>query len=363
MKKILYTFLLLSQLSQTSWAFDLYRMDSGRIALLEDTCEKATALTKSLDQWTKNSHENKNCPVNSQSPIQVEGKCGYDITNCVPNQVVEFLGTTPKSNGPNCWNLALVMKNILPALRYSSAEEMNFYMTSPLCRQLNDGEEKIPGDVGAIRQASYTGPAEYHGFIYVSEDVAYSKNGFDKHNPYSLMPLDDVFKIYQVDESKDCRKNELSLECGTGTAYFRCMSMEEYLKTHQTPKKVITAMKDVDKFDRCLQGNTFTSRPLTSEAKKSLVDSLNVISNYLFDETEADQKSELSSEENKFLLGSLNLRISSIISQLDGNNDRPFATAISGFNEHLQILTYELQGINIVREYDETTKQLRYRVK
>lgn len=324
----------------------LDRDSNGRYLLSHESCEELTTVTKALDQWTKNSHEIKTCPVNTQSPSERNNRCEYDITNCVPDHVIKYIGVQPKNAGPNCWNLALVMKNILPALRYSHSDEMAFYMSSPLCRQLKNNEDKIPGDIGAIRKVLTNATEEFHGFIYISDALSYSKNGVAKENPYMLLPTDVVFGIYGVPDDKRCRQNEIDmkLRCGNAVSYFRCMSMEEYLSKQNTPKQIITAISDINRFDKCLEGKTIKDNPLSKEAGKNLMDSLNVISNYLYDETEKEKASELKNAENIFMLASINLRLNSIAMQLGVEGYEGYGYVLGGFSEHIRALTEELKG-------------------
>lgn len=346
MKRLLF-FLLVSLYSQVSLAdLQMERDAKNRLFLSHESCDELIKNTKALDQWTKNSHEIKSCPVNFQSPVQKNNRCSYDVTDCLPAHLIKYAGVSPRYNGPNCWNLALVMKNILPALRHTTSDEMAFYMSSPLCRQIKNGEPKIPGDVGAIRKTSGVDQGEYHGFIYISDDIVYSKNGITKANPYMLLSTDIMMNVYSVPKYSKCRQNEIdpNANCDFATSYFRCMSMEEYLAKQNTPKEIMTAIRDVDNFDKCLESTTLSDQPLSKRAEKNLFDSLNVISNYLYDETEKAKGSDLEDPKQIFMLASLNLKLNSIAMQLGGDNKLGYGTAIQGFSEHIKALTEELKG-------------------
>lgn len=346
MKRLL-PFLLVSLYAQVSLAeMQLDRAPDNRLFLSHESCDELIKTTKVLDQWTKNSHEIKSCPVNFQSPVQKNDRCSYDVTDCLPSHLIKYGGVAPKYNGPNCWNLALVMKNILPALRHTTGDEMAFYMSSPLCRQIKNNEPKIPGDVGAIRIKTAEKTEEYHGFIYISDDIAYSKNGLAKENPYMILSTNIMMDVYTVPKDPKCRQNEINsnANCGIATSYFRCMSMEEYLAKQNTPKEIMTAIRHVDNFDKCLESTTLRDQPLSKLAEKNLFDSLNVISNYLYDETEKAKVSDLKDPKQIFMLTSLSLKLNAIAMQLGGNNKVGYGNAIQGFSEHIKALTEELKG-------------------
>jgi hypothetical protein len=180
-------------------AFEIVR-NENKVLLRDTSCYKVREMASTLLAWTKNIGEDKNCTplTNAKMSVESGGACELEITQCIPDHVAEFQGVHPRFYGPNCWNLALVMKKILPNLRYTTPEEMAFYMRPPLCRQLKNDEKKIPGDLGAIRDVYEKNAIESHGFIYISENMAYSKNGYSNEQPYSLQKLENVYKVYGV---------------------------------------------------------------------------------------------------------------------------------------------------------------------
>lgn len=307
-------------------AFDVHR--EGDRLTLRGECNEGGNLVKALSVWSDRAATGKQCSPTSQND-GLSPYCKYDITSCVPEHVVKYQGANPKSDGPNCWNLSLVMSQILPSLRYSTPEEMQFYMQPPLCRQLSDGEKREPGDVGAIRHHMGSNKAaEYHGFIYISEKIAYSKNGASKYSPYSLQSLEDVYKAYDVPRLEGCRKNEINdgaAFCKQAVAYFRCQSMDEYLKNNpKVSNQVKEAFEKVKDTESCLQGSVFKGENLPEEAKKNIIETGNALLKYLEDSKKDLVASKTRSEEERFMLGSLQLRLQAIAQQIDFNNSNPF---------------------------------------
>jgi hypothetical protein len=149
--------------------------------VVEMECSQIKSNIDSIKQWTLS----RSAPCSEDPKISADTAnkyCRADVSSCLPPEVISYSAKEAFVNGPNCWNLAMVMSGVLPALRYSTAEEMAFFMNSPLCRQLKPGEKKRPGDIGAIR----TDDKEFHGFMWVSDDIVFSKNGFDRNAPYAL---------------------------------------------------------------------------------------------------------------------------------------------------------------------------------
>jgi hypothetical protein len=313
-------FIFISLLTINSEALEV-KKENGRIIITDFSCSKVEKVVRDLETWTKNSDENKSCPINKKAPNSSFFKCSYDITDCIPNHVVKYQGINPEMGGPNCWNLALVMSDILPALRFSPPKEMTFYMQSPLCRSLKNGEERIPGDIGAIRNIGPNGLEEVHGFIYISDDIAYSKNGANKKTPYALQPLNTVYETYNVPDLAECKQNRTfpGEKCAQAMSFYRCMSMEEYLKKNpEVSIELQKGIKDLNNFESCLELHTISNAPLSKNIKNTLEDTMTVLGEYI--KQEAAERKMINDPKYRFLLGSIKVRIDSIASQLYSEN-------------------------------------------
>lgn len=293
---------------------------SGKL-ILSGACEEGKSIYSSLAKWSNQVKTGKSCDPASVAG-QSGGNCNLDITDCVPEHVVKYHGASSQTDGPNCWNLSLVMSNILPAMRYSTPEEMNFYMRPPLCRALNDNEKREPGDIGAIRQISGFGKhEEHHGFIYIDEKIAYSKNGFSSMAPYELQTLDKVYATYDVPSMAGCRQNRIndkSSHCGKAVSFYRCDSMESYLqKNPNIPDQVRDSFKNMEAAENCMQEVLFKGEVLGSEARKNLRDTGMALVEYLKDAKNKPEVTKLKADERDFLLGSLQMRLAALGDQLE----------------------------------------------
>jgi hypothetical protein len=319
--------------------------------LLQGDCAESKSIYASLARWNSNMKTGKTCKENPTTRSQ-DSNCNFDITDCVPDQVVKYHGANPKTDGPNCANLALVMSKILPSLRYSTPDEINFYMRPPLCRQLKDGENKEPGDVGTIREIQDGEVSESHSFIYISEKISYSKNGAEKDVAYQLQPLNKVFSSYDVPDRAECRKNEItdkSANCGQAVAYFRCQSMEEYLaKTKNIPKKIRAAFNRLDSLESCLESSEFSGKGLSKNAVSNIHDTSKALLAYMNQAKSTGELNKLSKSEKEFIIGSLQLRLQSIAEQMDmmvSDNYKGMSSALS-------------EMINFTQSFDESAAEL-----
>ena len=305
-----------------------------RIFIKSSACSEVAEAAASLEQWLKVSKIHKDCPATRMSPAKVGEVCEFDITQCVPDHVAKFQSATPKEYGPNCWNLSLVMTQILPGMRYSTPEEMAFYMRPPLCRQLTNDEKRRPGDIGAIRKSASQGGTEIHGFIYISEKLVYSKNGAFPLSPYSLQDTEPMLKGYGVPETSQCRQNtnSMMINCPAMVSYFRCQSMDDYVKKHPSiPAELMATYKGMGQFEQCLQNRVMNREALPAQAKQNILDVSKALAHYLDEQVKNQPKGVPMSEEKSFMIGSLQLRLLAIAQQLSMSGETQFVNELGEF--------------------------------
>jgi hypothetical protein len=287
------------------------------IELSNQRCSDTQEIVKTLEDWT-----NKKCKV-------IEG-CKYDIKECLPSHIAGVVGKYSGYDGPNCWNLALVLKGILPGLRFSTPEEMAFYLNSPLCRNLGVNEQRKPGDVGAIRELVNNKAHEFHGFVYISEKLAFSKNGETYESTYDLQSLDNVYGSYQIAGNDQCRGNQIDFNssCLVATSYFRCESLDEYLKKRKPISLELTnLMKQTSVFEKCsFEPYLVDSKNLNNNAAQSIIDIAKAL--VVYTEEQIKKKSKLS-EEEKFIVMSLDLRMRGIAEQFKKTYQLQYADALN----------------------------------
>ena len=289
----------------------------GKVLEISDhNCSETQSIVKSLEAWT-----NKKCKL-------IED-CKYDIRECIPEHIAGVVGKDSGFDGPNCWNLALVMKGILPGLRFSTKDEMAFYMNSPLCRNLEPNEERKPGDVVAIRELVNKKTFEFHGFIYISDKLAFSKNGETYESSYELQPLNKVFASYQLSGNEQCYGNQVDLNssCLNATSYYRCESLDDYLKKRKPLSMDLSKLvQQTSVYEKCvLEPFLINKQPLPNNAGKSIVDISKALAHYTEDLIKKNSKL---TDEEKFIITSLDLRMRSISEQLKKSFNNESADAL-----------------------------------
>ena len=248
--------------------------DDKKLYFLDTTCEEAKSSIKALFSWSQTIGEENECPIETLPPVNYLGECGYEITTCAPKRLVKYHGAYSNINGPNCWNLALNISNILPALRYSSPEEMSFYMSSLLCRPLENGEQRQPGDIGAIRDVMFGGVLEAHGFVYITDNLVYSKNEYFSSIGYELLGLDEVYTHFSVPINSECRQNQIDLNgtCERAVSFFRCNSFNQYLSSlSNLPNNFKLVFEGISRFEIYFEKTNMAGDRLEVEVMAELI--------------------------------------------------------------------------------------------
>lgn len=312
-------------------------------------CEEVKNIVSSLSAWSKSIGEGNECKlVNKLNPDE-KGFCKYNIAQCVPSHVLKYQDVRPQESGPNCFNLALVMKGILPYLRYTSDDEMKFLTMPPLCNEIPTGQKPLPGDLAAIRIISPDGDSrEEHSYIYISDDLYYSKNGSDKEAPYRLQSSKEMDKVFNLGrlaslpscraESKNTVENKYSYQSCKIIKYFKCISMNEYLASrNDLPISLIkTNFKEIERAEGCLQYKMFTKKPNDKVVENHILNAVKILTKLA--EQEDNEISSLKNSDKLFILGNIKLRLNAINSQLEemkADYQPEFASLMEIFNKKI----------------------------
>ena len=200
-----------------------YRELDGALTLTGENCDLLKRHVSALSSWKKKLNELPTKPTSSCTCNSL--RCYMNVDSVSPTFIEQYHAVDAGRWGPNCWNSVLVSSKILPVLRFTPPEEMNFWMSSPLCRQIPESETPEPGDIVAIRR-SYQD--EVHAFIFITEELSFSKNYLMTTSPYRLQSTTDIFSIYPV--SFSCRhKVGNPRECQTYATYYRCSTFTDYI--------------------------------------------------------------------------------------------------------------------------------------
>ncbi len=210
-------------------AVSVSRDADGGLVVSGGDCAALERQATALSDWRKRLGEVAGPADACRCAVQ---DCSLRISAAAPEFVNLTHGTKAGRWGPNCWNTALAANEILAARRFTSPEEMTFWMKSPLCRALRAGEKPQPGDIVAIRgQAG----EEEHGFVYLTPELSFSKNYLTVAAPYALQSPEEVYAEFPVTPA--CRKPGSSGSgCAAYSDYFRCTTLADHQQASPGPQ-------------------------------------------------------------------------------------------------------------------------------
>ncbi|MEI8192180.1 MAG: hypothetical protein WCI75_20940, partial [candidate division NC10 bacterium] len=284
------------------------RNGGGRLILAGSDCAGLRRQAAALSQWALRLGEASAPP----------GECACGPSECLMDaeasapEIVRYLhGVHAGRWGPNCWNSVLVAAKILPALRFSPPEEMSFWMASPLCRMLGPEETPVPGDIVAIRAGE---GEEVHGFVYVTEELVFSKNQLTAASPYLLQDPELVFAEFPVPAG--CRKvsGAPSADCPAYANYFRCgtsAGVEPVTPYASAERTVADAERSVSKLALTWKLDPSERSEKERTLQKALEDARSVQ-----DEASAQAQDPSLPEHERLLWRALQLRIEGVAASL-----------------------------------------------
>lgn len=207
--------------SSSSGLIDIVRSKNGSISLIGPSCQELTKQEQAIREWSEFYGE---IPGSLIAPVEIpnENRCILNISNSVPSVVPALQDFKNAHNGPNCWNTALRLSGLVQFTRFSTPEELKFWLDSSYCRELSESEKSLPGDIIEIRAPN----EEIHGMIYLSEDLVFSKNTSGKSSPYGIQRSSLIYQNFRVDNTQ-CKKVQGSPStCTRWANHYRCNRVE-----------------------------------------------------------------------------------------------------------------------------------------
>jgi hypothetical protein len=221
----------------------------GRIILESSDCNILEKQYDAIINWSHRLGErpidSSSCfcnPVDDYSPYL---SCEMDITDIVPMSTLEIYNKDVSHFGPNCFNTTLVANKILPNYRFSTPEEMEFWMNSQLCREKSANEEPEAGDVIAIRRATQYGGDEMHSFVFVTPELSFSKNSPSQYDKATLMSTEKVYEKHRV--RKKCQHQDRdNTKCSRSGQVFQCQKWDDYWEDYSFNEVEVESMETLE---------------------------------------------------------------------------------------------------------------------
>ena len=134
-------------------------------------------------------------------------------------------------------------------------------------------------------------------------------------------------------------------DCTNAVSFFRCKSLDNYLQdTENLPPFLDESIKKMGQVEKCVQLEQITGKALSAEARKNLVDVSEALVFYL-KERRASASPSLS-EDEKFTVSALQLRLEALVNQFADNDANDYAKEISRISNRIKSALKELNMKN-----------------
>jgi hypothetical protein len=130
------------------------------------------------------------------------------------------------SEGPNCWNGALLKAGLAQSVRFVPKGEYWFWMNSKYCRPLGPKDKPKSGDLGSL---FWKDQGHYHSFVYLDNSWVFSKNSPDPKHEYKVQLFEEMFFMDQRKLAKQCWHQgnpTKDSKCDFLTVFHRCKPLE-----------------------------------------------------------------------------------------------------------------------------------------
>ncbi|MBP7845054.1 MAG: hypothetical protein KA116_09580 [Proteobacteria bacterium] len=245
----------------------------GRAVLRGENCDELKREAAAIESW-KQTVEAKKVNAKLECQKTKRGTFELDVTSLIPDFAKPYYGKCVASHGPNCWNAALVSAGLAFTIRHSFFTEFHHQINSPLCRELKANEVPRAGDIVAIRNKEISphekeaaklygaSLSESHAYVYVSDNLCFSKNDNSTETPYVLQNSKNVNEVYGLSDPKCMRISSESIpkECTTWSQLFRCKSLSEFWIEHPELKEKYSCH-----FDKLKEKESILSAKLASQ--------------------------------------------------------------------------------------------------
>lgn len=227
----------------------------NELILKSKSCEKLIEQHQAICDWKKKIEPSFAIPAVGKNLCKSStgGLKSMTISSCLPQFVKTHHHKKLARSGANCWGTAMSFKELSKKPRFLWTEEMVYWMNSPVCRKLDVGETKEPGDIINVYGPEYvfSGPEKdkghkfwealypgritpspvssgysgYHNFLhsetYLSEDLSFGKDSPSHEDRFDFHFLKEV---YGRSRDSECQENQ---------------SLEPYSREYQNPPRQI----------------------------------------------------------------------------------------------------------------------------
>ncbi len=141
------------------------------------------------------------------------------------NSIERLLNFQNFSDGPNCWNTALIVSGLNNDIRYTDRSEYWHWMNSTYCEALPIDAELRFGDLGSIYNRS-VGGNHFHSFMRVDHESIFQKLSPSYSDSWNFYPIESITLSNFFDNPEQCgslnEREQIEEGCALRVVYHRC---------------------------------------------------------------------------------------------------------------------------------------------
>lgn len=266
---------------------------SYNLILRSNSCEQLIENREAICSWKQTLGEDIDSANTPQCREESNGQKRIIVSSCLPKFVKENHRRKLYKHGANCWGTAMNFKKLSLKPRFVWGKEMVYWMNSPICRKLEVGEEKQPGDILNIYGPEYKfevdettkgdkfwnalfpgrfmespvkeGYTGFHNFLhsetFITNDITFGKDSPNKGDRFDIHPMNEVYgrsRSEKCQERQDLsphsreygKKPDQSMssdECRYFSLAYRCENVESYFSNINLNVEETELVKDIEK--------------------------------------------------------------------------------------------------------------------
>ncbi len=269
---------------------------ANNLILRSESCEELVEQNKAICLWRKTNEPSFIVPniTKSKCVNNSRGTKSIVVSSCLPKIVKSNHRKKLYKDGPNCWGTALSFKENSTKPRFVWEKEILYWMDSPVCKKLEVGEEKKPGDILNIYGPEYifdrnhitkgselydvifpghvvaspvaTGYSGFHNFLhsetYLSSKLSFGKESPNKDDRFNFNPIGEVYGRPRSEKCQELQSivpnrrefnNKPQDIQGSACPYFslayRCQNIRNFLKSLSLSDEDKTLLDEAERLD------------------------------------------------------------------------------------------------------------------
>lgn len=268
------------------------------LVLSDKNCQTLMNQHEAICRWKKKNDPSFDAPVitNKLCRKNANGFFSMTVSSCLPEFVKANQNKKNFKDGANCWGTAMSFKELSLRPRFVWSNEMTYWLSSPLCRKLEPGEKKEPGDILNIYGPEYIfqknetsgrdyrfwevlfpgrytpspvseGYSGYHNFLhsetYLSDRLTFGKDSPNKDDKFKFNPLENV---YGRSREADCQENQeltphhrefqkapkdiRASKCGYFSQVYRCEKFSNYFAKQELKPNDLALLEKITELQK-----------------------------------------------------------------------------------------------------------------